>query len=565
MPKSLRPVFLLLFLLNCAHVGFAQTQTPASPVLRSSTNLVQLNVIVQDKSGNPIEGLKKEDFQIFDEGRSQQIAVFSAHGSKITADLSANPVHPANFFSNRGDQSGQGTGSVTIILFDALNTEFIDQGYARQQIIKFLGQVHPQDHVAIYVLTSKVTVLCDFTQNAASLLRAVQNYSSQPTASLDASAPDPMDAIATPVTFTTDINPADVKSFLQAASGQFSDLNIIYRAEVTTSALEAIANHASRIPGRKNLIWISTSFPMALGFGAETMFQVSGRDQNFDPELQRASRALNQANMAIYPIDARGSIAPKAYGVANPARFNPRRLPTANGNIAPDPRYFDTMNALAERTGGKAAYNTNDIEGAVERAISDGQMTYTVGFYPTHGKWDGKFHELKVQVAAKGSTLRYRRGYFAALDPPSTPKTNHDSLNAALTSPLEWTNLDLQVALKGFAAATRTLSLQVGLDTHELSFEKVGNRWNEKLDVTLVQLGADNKAIRSETKNLDFNLEQDSYEKLLSIGTRFSGDLSLDPGVVALRIAAQDSNGSIGTVTVPLTRFLESGASAKSN
>src|SRR6202030_2201050 len=125
---------------------------------------------------------------------------------------------------------------------------------------------------------------------------------------------------------------------------------------------------------------------------------------------------------------------------------------------------------IADGTGGRAAYNSNDIEGAIRRAITDSEYTYTIGFYPSHGKWDGKFHDLKVRVEDKGLTLRYRKGYFATPEPKDPEADNKENLEAAIRSPIEWTNLDIVTALRTFVPLTRTLTLQVGFDTRELQF-----------------------------------------------------------------------------------------------
>jgi hypothetical protein len=215
------------------------------------------------------------------------------------------------------------------------------------------------------------------------------------------------------------------------------------------------------------------------------------------------------------------------------------------------------MNVLADRTGGKAFYNTNDIEGAVQRAIADGQFTYTLGFYPTHGKWDGKFHELKVHVNEKGLTLRHRKGYFAAPDSPGGASESQAALDAAVWSPVEWTNLDLQVTLKEFQSSSRTIELQIGLDTHELLLVSKDGRWTGKVYILFSQLGEGNKRIGGERETLDLNLKPDTYEKFLRIGTKFTGRLALSPDIVNLRVIAQDaSSGSIGTLTIPIKKIL---------
>jgi len=545
----------------------AQTPTPATPsnqsrvTLRTTTRLVQINVIVHDKKGKPVEGLNKGDFTILDQGKEQQIAAFSAN-SAVPRGAISNPSLPPNVFSNRGDSGAANPGSVAVILFDALNTAIQDQFYARQQVLKFLRQLQPQDHVAIYVLTTKIIVLNEFTQDATSLLQAIQKFGGYSSAPQDAANPNPIPAdqglfaVKSP---EADATASRLQDFLNAANGKISDFANINRAETTTSAIEAIANHVARIPGRKSLVWVSASFPISIGFGGDTL-SVPGREQRtFTEELEHAARALNQANMAIYPVDARGLMAPSHFSAANSIRFD-SRAPARD--LGSDQGTFDTMILLADRTGGRAFYNTNDIEGAVQGAIADGQYTYTLGFYPTHGKWDGRFHELRIHVNGEGLALRHRKGYFALPDPPPGPEENKAALDAAIGSPVEWTNLNLEVALKAFNPASRTVDVQVGLDTHELSLESKDGRWNDTIYVLFTQLGAGDKIITSEKETFGMNLKPETYDRLMKIGTKFSGQLVLSPEVVSLRVIAQDTgSGSIGTLTIPIKKHLAAAAS----
>jgi VWFA-related protein len=515
---------------------------------------------VHDKKGEPVEGLKKEDFTIQDQGQAQQVATFSAVAA-AHREPSAAPRLPSNVFTNRADQTSGTPGSVTVILFDALNTPVADQFNVRQQVVKLLRQLQPQDHVAIYVLTTKIVVLNEFTQDARSLLQAIEQLGGYSSAPLDAANPNPDNrsifAVRAPERAKDgDEMASKLKEFLDAAEGKFSDIANINRAETTASAIEAIANHVARIPGRKSLVWVSGSFPISIGYDAESLFQISREHRSFGDKLEHAARALNQANMAIYPVDARGLMAPAHYSATNGRGFDPGLSPRTQ-NLGPDQSNLDTMIMLADRTGGKASYNTNDIEGAIQRAIADGQFTYTLGFYPTHGIWNGKFRELKVRVNEKGLTLRHRKGYFAAPDPPGGASENQSTLDAAAWSPVEWTNLDLRVTLKTFQSSTRTIELQVGLDTHELLLESKDGRWNGKVYILFSQLGEGNKRISGEQETFDLNLKPDTYEKFLKIGTKFTGPLTLSPDTVNLRVLAQDANsGSVGTLTIPIKKLL---------
>ena len=562
MSSQFRLRLLPILLAATAAPLFGQTQNPKPsgpppPVIRATTRLIQVDVVVQNEKGEPVEDLKQEDFSILDQGKPQQVALFPAR-SAASRERSQLPVLPPRLFSNRFGETGQqAPHSVTVILFDTVNTSISDIPYAREQVIKFLKQLRPGDHVAIYLLGRQLTVLNEFTQDVSSLLHAIERFSGAFSPQLDATNLELTDsATFRSNSYAEEAIASRLKEFLDRISGPLGYSESIGAAWPTCRALEAIANHVASIPGRKSLVWVSGAFPISIGYDKELLFKpVEHRD--VVEVIERAARALNHANMAIYPVDARGLMTPALYDAANRTRLsrNPRD-DAPLGVPGPDHR-IETMIALADRTGGKAFYNTNDMEGSVRRAIEDGQSSYTLGFYPAHRKWDGKFHQLKVQVKEKGLSVRYRKGYFAKAEPADGSLESKRVLDDAVRSPVDWTNLDLHVALGAFEPSSHNLEVQIALDTHELGFEQKDGRWKAKIYVVFVQLGKGNKSLTSEQKTFVLNLKPETYNRWMQNHTEFSVTLALSPEIEALRVVAADaSSNSIGTLTIPIKRVL---------
>src|SRR5436305_14237131 len=168
MRKSLRLAIACLSIIAAA-------QTPQAPsVMKVTTHLVQVNVVAHGKKNEAVDDLKKEDFRIFDNGQPQEIATFSLEASKPAEEkLRRTPPLPQNTFTNRVELRPNSPNSVTVMLLDGLNTKFQDQAYARQQLIKMLGQLQPDDRVAIYTLGRELKIIHDFTADASSILRAL--------------------------------------------------------------------------------------------------------------------------------------------------------------------------------------------------------------------------------------------------------------------------------------------------------------------------------------------------------------------------------------------------------
>src|SRR5258708_2538405 len=158
------------------------------PVLRVTTRLVQVNVVVHDKHGEPVAGLTKDDFTLYEKGKERKIAFFSMVEGQKPQKLGRDTQLPPNLFSNRIKRAEAPT-SATVILLDALNTKFEDQAYAKAQLIKFLQKVQPQDRVAIYLMTRRLIILQDFTSDPHHLLKALARYRASPSAVLDAADP----------------------------------------------------------------------------------------------------------------------------------------------------------------------------------------------------------------------------------------------------------------------------------------------------------------------------------------------------------------------------------------
>jgi VWFA-related protein len=574
-------------------------------VLRAVSRLVLVNAIVWDKDGAPVSGLTRDDFEVLEDGKPQSVATFSANVSGGSPRVLPTPTAPTalapprNTFTNREDRSHEVTPVITVILLDALNTEAKDSVYGQQEVVRFLEKLQPQDRVALYVLsTAGVRVLFDFTSDPAPLIRALQRYRAREETQVSASETE---VIQTGI--------KEIDDFLRNTSRLQSGFFLRDRVHRTVDALVAIADHLLRVPGRKNLVWVSGSFPISYGFermyastrgtgltSAEAAAAIgalaigpqqptgtsSGRggarptpqppfasknpdllsspeQEVFWKDLERAARALNQANLAIYPVDARGLMTALPNPNFNPATFargqGPGRPEFTLGG--PDRKEFDTMDVLADRTGGRAFYNANEINQSVRLAIDESRITYELGYYPVHNQWDGKFHEITVRVKRPGLKVRNRRGYFAVKDAPAEQSQQAELLQAAANSPLESSVLALKVRLERVAGAdASTLNLRIELDTREVYLGREGNRWVGALAVLVAQTKSDGERTMSGAQTVDLKLEQATYDKLLREGMKLTKRIQLEPGAEELRVVVRDtSSGATGSVYILLERF----------
>jgi len=529
----------------------ATAQTPAppakqeTPVIRKTTRLVQLSVIVTNKDGQPVTDLGRDDFELFDNGKPQAVSVFSMESVRTIATPSA-PL-PPNTYTNRLERRGEVPTSVTVILLDTINTSFHDRPYAKQQILKFLGQIRPEDRIALYVLSNRgVSVLHDFTSDATPLLRALARYQSREEHQVAGSEPDD---------YATGFD--DFDSLFANQVERMSNFYLQDRVSRTVDGLEAIAHHLGGLPGRKNLVWVSATFPISFGLDAlPSQSNLSPERGIFTGAVERAARALNEANLAVYPVDARGLIG--AFGTS--AQF--ATMMGGRGGKAITPRSpflnHDTMVVLADRTGGRAFYNTNDISGAVRRAVEDSRVTYELGFYPTHGQWNGRWHELKVQVKRRGVQVRYRRGYFAYPDRELDDKARRALLLEAALSPLDATALAVTVQAQPGTEANQWRFV-LRFDPQELQLTEENGTWTDQLDVLIVQRSARGQIVDHFETTIVLKLPSTAYEQLKREGFALSKHIVVNPAAEELRVIVRDANsGAIGSVNIR-TRSLAAG------
>jgi VWFA-related protein len=290
-PMSCPALLLVLFTATAT----AQQSSPP-PAIRSTARLVQISVVVQDKKGDPITNLNKSDFTILDEGKPQDIAIFAAATPALAAPQT---LLPPNVFTNRFDLKGQDPGAVTVVLFDCLNTAPEDQSRVRRQVLAFLQSLKPQDQVAIFALTMQLTILHEFTQDASALVNAASQFTPKELALFDASHPEFLDIPA----LHNDRAWMRFQERINQSNAGIADQAKIDRAEKTSAAIEAIANHLASIPGRKNLIWVSGSYPLQI---FSNVIANDRQTASQDRYAKSASRALNRVSMAIYPVDVAG-------------------------------------------------------------------------------------------------------------------------------------------------------------------------------------------------------------------------------------------------------------------
>ena len=516
-----------------APLEYAQSVPPPPPALPTpspqsavhvTTRIVQVSVTVHDDRGRPVTGLTKDDFVLLDEGKRQQITSVTEQNNRVTATIAASAP---NLFTNRFEKSAP-QSVLTVIVLDAYNTRYwdIQMMTARQcpilcnkvgavfgQVEKFISHMHPEDRVALYELADKLYLLQDFTNDAAAIQRGVDR-GKEYEASLHFSR--------------SQMEPVDMENF-------------------TMGAMHEIADRLARIPGRKNLIWLSTGFP-------PVPKDDGGLVITYD-NIGKTSKILANADFPLFAIDADGLIPYPPGGGPVPGGGGGRGAST-QGRV-PTIRDFQFSKSLAEDSGGRAFYDTNDFAGAIRTVIDDSASTYILNYYPDHNKWNGEFREIKVRVDRPGLEVRARKGYFAIADTASGSEKDVEKIADAIKSPLESTDLGFDVQADGIeVAGVRQLKVKITLDANQLRFQQQNGGRTDSLSETWAEFDAEGKQAGTISKTIDLSRSEDEYKKLLQDGFTFTKTLVLAKGAVEVRLVLRDTgNGAIGSVIIPLSRI----------
>jgi VWFA-related protein len=506
-----------------------RTQEP----IRVATRLVQVNVVVH-KDGQPVSDLTRADFRVLENGKEQPIDLFEVNTIPAHAIVAEPPAVPT--FTNRVlDRST----TVSVILIDNLNTGLVDQIAVRNQAIAFLRELRDNDRVAVYLIDNSDTlrVLHDFTSDTRALVRAVAKVRAR-TSNEVAAAEDAV-AMGETASIADSMLSADLVAWLQGR--ELERLNDLVRDRIVhfNIALETIASRLATVRGRKNLVWISAAFPIAVATS-------SGFPSSLKHELNSGLRHLNDSNVAVYPVDARRLIgAFSSRAAAKQQTFTTLSTVRASG--------VDAMEVMAEETGGRAYFNTNDLRGAMRRAIDDSRVSYMLGYYPINTRWDGGFRQIKVEVKRRGVNVRHRKGYMATPTAVNAQPSRLAALQKAAFDPLEATEIGLsaQLAKPQAGAPPSSVDMTINVDANSIQLTPSGERWTGEVDVIVAEAQRGNPPTLSFSTTLTIDVTGEQRARILANGISLTRTIPFKANVHQLRIVALDvPTGAIGAVHI---------------
>lgn len=567
-------------------------------VLHAQSRLVVLDVEVTDHD-KLVKGLDRGRFHVFEDGHEVPIASFEENEPPASVEIAKAPILPPGTYSNVPVYPE--SSAVNVLLLDALNTPMGDQEQVRRQMIAYLSTIKPGTALAIFTLSSRLRMVAGFTTDVTKLRQALENKKPIARASADVGAnsseSNSTSLVQSASSIATSNDPGTM--WLVGQIMQFAADTRAYetdqRVTMTLDALSQLARYLTAIPGKKNLIWFSGSFPIGLSPDAMLSTQIKDvRDYSID--MQRTSALLSAARVSVYPVDARGLMtAPTTDSSYTPplSTLQGAATPVANDNntfTTQTSQDQGTMSTIAAETGGRAYLNSNGLKDAVEKIVAEGSSYYALSYVPPEeksSKHGADFRNVEVKVDGSKYQLSYRRGYYT--DTASKPADNAGSApeagsspgpmtaaavlgappstqilfqarvlakgDPALTGPEPENGLagDKSASLKG-GAHRYIVDLTVGLQDLTFTQGADGKRSTE-LECALVAYDSEGNSVNTLGRKLDFNLTAEQYERLPAEGKGIPVRLALDlpSGANVVRVVVYDpATAKTGSLEIPV-------------
>jgi VWFA-related protein len=561
------------------------------PTLKSNTRLVTLEVVARDHHGRPVQGLTADDFQVFEQiepkrdQRRQKIAVF--HPVDIAAiaaqDIGKQQLSPG-VYTNLVTMDKHPVPP-TILLIDGLNTDSKSQLQVRRQAIQMLASLPGDTPVAVFLLGRGLRIIQNFTTDPEVLKAALQKaHSAESNANTQLEPQDDPtklsltsnDSLPTDLIGLAGGNGAvkgppanNVMAGVAVSIERFEREN--YASEMDTrvrdtlEALRAIARHVAGYAGRKNLLWISSSFPIAITPNANQNLEFDGL-RNYQGQMTEVARALADAKVAIYPMDPTGVQTqamfqadfhtPDFSGVTG--QYSKQQLARESGSRI-DRK--ESMEVLADETGGTVCVQDNDLGDCVKKAVNDSSSFYEIAYYPDSGNWDGKFHKIIVKSNKSGLHLGYRNGYYAQGQATSDQKSNDRELREAACNDFLVSTSVLIVARQIPAEQKGKAKFYMGIHPAMLTFTPQSDGSRELvLKIGVCGFDKSGEPLQFMEQAIDSKLTDKQFAGIQAQhGVPDTIVLDPAPGVATVRLLVQDvETGKMGSVNLPYTEMVAS-------
>lgn len=470
--------------------------------------LVSLNVVAVDSHGEPVSDLTSDDFQVIDAGKKQTITYFQHLGTPRWQTSAPAP----NEFSNRG---GQQIPYATVILFDLLNESFGTRGYTEGEIDHALVSMETADDLFLYVLSVNGRLVA-----VHGLPDSGKVFHSE------GDAP-----------WSRQIKPLLDATMHKVAQIRPPDIDIAARVQLTFQGLDNLADQLSRIPGRKNIVWITDGVPIELG----PIRSDTGDFVDFTPLIRSLSEGLERSGVAIYPV--------RQVLIGTSDRIGNLSDSGQTGGAGTGMESEATLDEFAGMTGGRPP-TTKQVAETIKQAMNDLRTSYRMGYYPAETDWNDKFHKLRVTCRRKGVRIQAQTGYYAWREKPGT--RTEEAIRMAATTKFDAAEIGLRASVSTDPKDGRVSHFDLRVDAHDVALAREGDDYVGQLRLTVIHY-LKNGGVESEPiEALDLRYNSQQRDKALKDGIKLAQNLPAGRSGYEYRIIVFDrGSNAVGSLTFP--------------
>ena len=542
---------------------------PASPTsvptLHVNAREVEVDINVTDAKGNIVHGLTLDNFTVLEDGRQMFPRSFREHRSdqqQAGPASVANPPLPHNTFAN--SVAPETARPLNILLLDSLDTPVATQSIVKKRMFDFVDKMAAGTGVAVFSLspTGQLSVVQEFTTDPELLKNALKSKKlNLGISTLEDTGQDIHVDMSANMFEGTQTNQSATQAPPQVGYDQDIEcMHAAMRGQYTLTAMNQIARYLSGVPGRKNLVWYTGLFPERMGNKhGQTCY-------DFRQDMNAAESLLAHSHVYMYPVDSRALdiLAKNPPNSIIVQRLNSEHL---------------VMEEVAESTGGKAIYNTNDLAGAALQAIDAGSNYYTILYTPPNQTMDTRRRWITVKVDQPDLNLNYTRGYHAL---PPDIMVNGKAVERAsplqtamLRGSLQPTEILFRVGVtpaagtdailpsgsnadpKAMKPPYRHLTLNYNIDINGIQFDSSpdGSYHGQFEYAVIVYDNSDGKTVNSSVMAAKPSLPPGVYQSMLDSGANLRQEIAVPAkGDYILRIGVHDlTTDHLGAIEIPVS------------
>jgi VWFA-related protein len=517
----------------------AKPPARAKGTIRSTVNLVEIDVQVTDRNGKPVKGLKQDQFSVSEDGKAQKISTFEYNDIEQVETAGKGDEAPITvplgaITSPQEIKAVVRDHRMIVLFFDLTSLEQDDLLRSTRAAQKYLDtQMTPADLVAVVVFGNTLKVVANFTNDRALLRKAV-----------DAIVPGHEAALAGLADAATAADGETVVSEDTGAAFTADDTEFnIFNTDRKLAAVEALCEILEAIPGKKSIIQFTSGITQ------------TGEENR--SELIAATNSANRSNVSIYTVDSRGLLTATPGGDASTGASGGNAMFTgatviSQSQARQDSR--DTLATLAGDTGGRSFFDTGDFGKVFQSVQNDTSGYYLVGYYSANAAADGAWRRVhvKIDMLPSGAHVRAREGYYAPKNfGVFTTEDRERQLEEAFKSDTPEVELPLAVETAQFRLSPAQVFVPISAKLAPSALQwaqKRGSRETAFDFAAEVHDAKSNRVVGALRDTITVKIDQEHFQDIQQHSLVYQGGIVLAPGEYKLKfLARENESGKIGT------------------